>query len=78
METYRNLGGNSNVSAYEIKDDSITVQFKDGGTYLYNYQSAGREIIEKMKALAMAGQGLNTFINRFARELYSAKLAGRK
>ena len=78
MEIYKNLGGGSNVRAYEITDDSITVQFNDGGTYLYNYDSAGREVIEKMKTLAEAGQGLNTFINLYAREAYSAKLAERK
>ena len=78
METYKNLGGDSNVRAYEINDDSITVQFNDGGTYLYNYDSAGREMIEKMKILAVAGKGLNTFINLYAREVYSAKLAERK
>jgi hypothetical protein len=78
METYKNLGGDSNVSAYEISDDSITVRFKDGGTYLYNYKSAGPEMIEKMKNLALVGQGLNTFINRYARDAYSAKLAEKK
>src|SRR5687767_12090776 len=40
METYKNLGGDSNINAYDIGDDSITVRFNDGGTYLYNYDSA--------------------------------------
>jgi hypothetical protein len=30
MERYKNLGGKSGVSAYEIGSDSITVQFTTG------------------------------------------------
>jgi len=75
METYKNLSGLSNVSAYEIGGESIKVWFKDGKGYLYDYSSAGRENIEKMKALAVAGRGLNTFINQHVLKDYSAKLA---
>jgi len=70
METYKNLGGNSNVIAYEIGSDSITVQFGDGSTYLYTYQSAGQSNIEHMKTLAIAGSGLNSFIMRNVKKLY--------
>ena len=64
MERYKNLGGDSAVVAYEIADNSIKVQFRDGSLYLYNYQSAGADNIEHMKGLAIAGQGLNSFISR--------------
>lgn len=64
MERYKSLGGNSGVSAYEIGTESITVQFGSGAVYLYTYQSAGSSNIEKMKSLAVAGEGLNSFINR--------------
>lgn len=40
MERYKNLGRDSGVSAYEIGDDSITVQFSTGEVYLYTYRSA--------------------------------------
>ena len=75
METYKNLSGVSNVTAYEIGTDSITVQFKDGGLYRYDARSAGHDNIEKMKALAVEGRGLNTFINQHVRKDYAAKLA---
>lgn len=75
MEPYKNLSGVSNVSAYEIGTDSIKVQFKDGGLYRYDARSAGSENIEKMKKLARAGRGLNTFINQQARKSYAEKLA---
>lgn len=74
MERYRNLGGNSGVAAYEIGDDCITVQFRDGSLYLYNYQSTGISDIEQMKTLALAGQGLNSFISRVVKKRYASKL----
>ncbi len=74
MERYKNLGGDSDVVAFEIAEDSITVEFKDGSIYLYTNQSAGSENISEMKRLARAGQGLNSFINRVVKKLYASKL----
>lgn len=74
MEHYKNLGGDSGVVAYEIGDNSIKVQFRDGALYLYNDQSAGHHNIEQMKALAIAGRGLNSFISRVVRKGYASKL----
>lgn len=74
MERYKNLGGASSVATYEIGFDSVTIQFNDGSVYLYNYQSAGREHIEQMKRLAVAGQGLNSYIMRNVKDRYSKKL----
>lgn len=74
MERYKNLGGDSGVSAYEIGSDSITVQFNDGAMYLYNYASTGREAIETMKSLATSGRGLNSFISRSVKKRYASKL----
>lgn len=73
MERYLNRGGNSGVSAYEIGDDSVTVRFLDGWCYLYTFSSAGERNIEKMKSLAVAGKGLNSYINRNVRKLYERK-----
>lgn len=74
MEKYKNVGNDSNVTAYEIGNDQITVQFIDGSIYLYNYSRTGELNIEKMKKLAIAGQGLNSFINNNVRKLYVRKL----
>jgi len=73
MENYKNLGGDSNVAAYEIGSDSVKVQFRDGSIYTYTYESAGQSNIEQMKSLATAGQGLNSFINRVVRKGYASK-----
>ncbi len=74
MRRYQNLGGDSGVAAYEIGDNSITVQFSTGAVYLYTDRSAGTENIEKMKSLALGGEGLNSYINRNVRKGYESKL----
>lgn len=73
VERYKNLSGNSGVAAYEIGEDSIKVEFRDGHRYLYTYQSAGKENIEHMKELAITGRGLNTFISRYVRKRYASR-----
>jgi len=74
MEVYKNLGGSSGVSSYEIGDDNIIVEFSDGARYLYNYISPGRMDVEKMKALAVSGRGLNSFISRVIRKRFADRL----
>ena len=74
MERYKNLGGDSGVTSYEIGHESITVQFNDGAAYLYTSQSAGAANIAEMQRLAGLGQGLNSFIRRFVRKGYARKL----
>jgi hypothetical protein len=73
LERYGNLSGNSGVVAYEIARESVTVEFQDGGMYLYTYQSAGRYNVEHMKVLAASGRGLSAFIARHVGKAYAAK-----
>ena len=40
MKPYLNLGGNSNVVAYETTEDSIHVVFKSGRWLNYHYDSS--------------------------------------
>ncbi len=74
MNRYENLGGNSGVAAYEIAEDSITVQFNDGTLYLYNNSKPGRIYVDKMKQLALNGSGLNSLISSEIRKNYYRKL----
>ena len=62
------------MSAYEIGAESITVQFSTGAVYLYTYRSTGSANIEKMKLLAAAGEGLNSYIKRYVNNGYESKL----
>lgn len=73
MEHYKNLNRDSNITQFEIQNDSIHVKFRDGKTYVYTYLSAGAANIEKMKILASNGKGLNTYINDYVRKKYSNK-----
>jgi hypothetical protein len=74
MKQYRDIGGDSGVSAYEYGADWIQVQFKDGSVYEYTNSSAGQGNIDAMKKFAEAGDGLNSFINTNVRKSYSRKI----
>jgi hypothetical protein len=74
MERYKNLGRDSGVTAFEIGVDSIIVEFKTGATYLYNHLSTGQADIERMKILATAGTGLNSFIVKHVKKRFAKKL----
>lgn len=70
MHPYQNQHGNSGVIGYEIGENAIRVWFRDRDDYLYTYKSAGRKNIEMMKALAISGHGLATYINQHVAEKY--------
>ena len=74
MQRYKNLSGESGVSAYEIGDRSITVRFAGGERYLYTDQSAGAGNIAEMQRLATLGSGLSTYISQVIRDRYERKL----
>lgn len=70
---YKNKGGDSSVSSYESEKDAIKVKFNDGSTYKYTRESAGSKEITQMKRFATQGEGLNSYINRNARDGYEEK-----
>lgn len=71
MERYKDTGGDSGVSSYEIGSDYIAVKFSGTGKiYTYSYRKAGRIHVENMKQLAQKGSGLNSYINRHVKNLY--------
>lgn len=75
MTPYRNLSGNSNVVAYEVAEDSIHVVFKSGAcrNYLYNSVRPGKAVVERMKALAAQGHGLNSYISSVVKDNFARK-----
>ena len=70
METYKNLGGESGVSAFEIGLNYIKVKFSTGAIYKYSYAKAGKMHVDEMKLLAQRGRGLNSYINTNVKFLY--------
>jgi glutamate carboxypeptidase len=75
MARYANLSGNSGIETCKIGDDSIIVGFKGNQRYLYNYWKPGRAHVEEMKKLAEAGRGLSTYIAKYVKDNYAAKLS---
>lgn len=74
MRLYENLSGDSGVEAYEIGARSITIRFRGGATYLYTDAATGRENVEAMKTLALAGRGLSAFVSARVGKRYAKKL----
>lgn len=75
MDNYANLDGNSQIEAYELTDEGIIVRFKGNSVYVYDYSQPGREHVEEMKRLAIAGKGLSAYISKHIRKNYAAKLS---
>lgn len=75
MTRYLNLNGRSNILSYEIGPDSITVEFSSGRwrNYRYDHATTGRSVVDHMKALAIQGSGLNSYITKVAKASYSRK-----
>lgn len=75
MTPYKNLGGDSNVAAYEITETSICVQFKSGKqrNYLYDSVRPGIAVVNVMKGLATQGHGLNSYISSTVKSNFSEK-----
>lgn len=70
MERYRNSEGGSGVSYFEISTDYIIVKFSGSfRTYRYSHRKAGQHHVETMKILARSGSGLNSYINRYVKNL---------
>lgn len=73
MKRYKNLSGKSTVATYELAKDAVTVGFNTRAVYIYSNQSAGSGNISQMKALALAGKGLGTFIDTNVKERFARK-----
>ncbi len=74
MHRYKDLNGNSGVTAYDLGTDYIDVEFRDGKLYRYTHHVPGRQEVEIMKQLAEEGQNLATFINKYVRDRFAIRL----
>jgi hypothetical protein len=71
---YKNIGGSSKVLRFMIEQDSITIDFLDNTCYRWTNQSAGPDSIAKMKSLALAGKGLDSYIKSNVAERFLRKV----
>lgn len=58
-------GKRSSIQSYEYGDDYITICFSNGSVYTYTIESCGEGHLSKMKHLADAQRGLNTYLTKF-------------
>ena len=75
MTIYKDIDGDSGVRSYEYGTDWITVEFERGQQrhYKYTFASAGSLHVDRMKALADQGEGLNAYINKNVGKSYEQK-----
>jgi hypothetical protein len=73
MHRYKNIDGDSGITAYEGGAVFLRVEFDHRAIYRWTYASAGRQHVEAMKILAARGDGLNAYINRFVKKLYARR-----
>jgi hypothetical protein len=65
MHSYRSKSGKpSGVIGYEIGKDFILVEFTNREVYKYSYEMADKDVVERMKVLALNSLGLSTFISK--------------
>ncbi len=75
LQPYRSAGGRSGVTDFAIFPDAILLLFQDGSAYLYDTDRPGPEHVRRMTALAQAGRGLTTYVNRHVRGSYADSLS---
>jgi hypothetical protein len=75
MQRYGAADGQSGIAAFEIKSDSITIEFRHGGIYRYDRVKPGRLHVSEMQRLARMGKGLNTYINKYVKDNFAEKLS---
>jgi hypothetical protein len=71
---YGDRNGKSGVVAYRLHDDAIDIEFANGDVYRYDTITPGAVDVELMKRFARAGRGLSTYISKYVRDRYAAKL----
>lgn len=74
MQPYQSADSDSGIAAYESGPGWIHIRFRGAGTYRYDDRHPGAEHVLEMQRLAEAGDGLNSYINRYVREDYARRL----
>ncbi len=71
MQKYLDINKDSGISFFQNEQDRIIVWFKGNPKpYIYTYLTASPFHVEKMKQLALSGDGLNAYIKRHVNDRY--------
>jgi hypothetical protein len=73
---YRNLSGDSGVTRYAVGADYVAVEFGGPAVYIYDSTEPGREHVDRMRELALAGRGLGAYISIHVKKRYARRLNG--
>lgn len=74
MQIYKNRGGDSSISRFQIDTDELLVEFINGDKYRYNSVRPGIIHVRQMQQLAVLGEGLNAYIRQNVNKRYYQKL----
>ena len=76
MVNYRGKNPRAGVNTVEILPHAIILEFKDRkDRYLYDGNTPGLDHVSTMKSLALIGNGLTTYVNKYVREKLCSKVA---
>ena len=75
MQSYQKA--RSGVTGFVLHPSAIDVEFRDGRRPRYDSLIPGPVHVAAMKCLAMAGEGLATYINQHVRERFAVRLRPR-
>lgn len=75
-QAYAGLAGDTGIRSYALVPGGILLTFTDGRRYRYDATRPGARDVRNMVRLARKGIGLTTYINRYVRERYAARLDG--
>ena len=78
MTEYLNWNGESGIEAYEIHDDNtaIDIKFANGRVYTYQRENLGEINYNVICELAVAGAGLNAYLNKLRKRNFNGRLNG--
>ncbi|WP_257385602.1 hypothetical protein [Tahibacter caeni] len=63
MQRYASQSGKPyGATGFEIEPGAIVVRFRNGRRYRYTLRSCGAPHVRAMKRLALAGEGLSTYV----------------
>lgn len=72
-QNYKNVGGKSPILKFELEKDAVNLRYASAA-FRYTNQSAGPANIAKMKTLALAGKGLDTFVQANLKDRFERKI----
>lgn len=73
MTPYANLNRKSEIVAYEIGYNAITIRYRNDWCYLYSEKTIGKEKLAELIRLAESGQGLSSYISLMVAKNYAGK-----